>query len=315
MKNFGWSQVVCCLFLGACFVNTAHAEIAFDYYTGEVQNVPDFAALKPALSGKIANFDHTLGGMAAEENYSICFHGGLTIEKDARYTFFVASDDGSKLWIDDKLVVDNDGAHGTEEKSGKINLAAGVHKLVLGFFQGGGERALTVSYECALFPKKAVPAEALLEKGPDAIPPALNLPGNFSYEYYESEFDKLPDFSTLTPTSKGDCDGFDILLGGKARGENYAIRFSGMIKIDKDGEYTFFTNSDDGSRLLVDEKAIVENDGDHPAEEKDGKVTLTAGSHKLAVLFYQHGGERSLQVSYSGPDIEKKPIPDASLTK
>jgi hypothetical protein len=315
MKTFGWVQVVCCLFLGACLVTAAHAEIAYDYYTGEVHNVPDFSTLKPTESGKIANFDHTLGGKAAEENYSIQFHGGLKIEKDASYTFYVASDDGSKLWIDDKLVVDNDGDHATDEKSGKIKLAAGLHKLVLGFYQGGGERALTVSYECALFGKKAVPAEVLVEKGPDAIPPAPVIPGNLSYDYYESEFDKLPDFSALTPSSKGECDGFDFLLDGKARGENYAIRFSGNIKIEKAGDYTFYTNSDDGSRLLVDEKAIVENDGGHPAEEKDGKVTLTAGSHKIAVLYYQHGGERSLHVSYSGPDIEKKPIPDASLTK
>ena len=295
---------------------SAHSEVSYDYFTGELHGVPDFTALKPEKSGTIGGFDHTLGGKAAEENYSIRFHGGLKIEKDANYTFYVSSDDGSKLWIDDKLVVDNDGDHAADEKSGRIKLAAGTHKIVLGYYQGGGERALTVSFESALNEKKAIPADALIAKEPEKFPDApANIPGNLSYEYYENEYDKLPDFTALTPTAKGECDGFDIALDGKSRAENFAVRFIGNLKIDKDGEYTFYTTSDDGSRLLLDDKVVVDNDGDHPAEEKEGKTTLTAGSHKLIVLFYQHGGEKALQVSYAGPDIEKKQIPTKNLSK
>jgi hypothetical protein len=45
------------------------------------------------------------------------------------------------------------------------------------------------------------------------------------------------------------------------------------------------------------------------------KAPVTAGSHKLIVLFYQHGGEKALQVNYAGPDIEKKQIPNKNLSK
>ena len=316
MKSSMMIQLACGLLLGVFLCPSAHSEISYEYFTGELHGVPDFSTLKAEQSGTIGGFDHTLAGKAAEENYSIRFHGGLKIEKDGNYTFYVSSDDGSKLWIDDKLVVDNDGDHAADEKSGKIKLAAGTHKIVLGYFQAGGERALTVSYESSLSEKKAIPADALVAKEPEKIPAApTNLPSNVGYEYYEGEFDKLPDFAALTPTAKGECDDFDIALDGKSRAENFAIRFTANLKIDKDGEYTFYTNSDDGSRLLIDDKAVVENDGDHPPEEKEGKVTLAAGAHKLIVLYYQHGGEKALQVNYAGPEIEKKQIPAMKLSK
>ena len=47
---------------------------------------------------------------------------------------------GVEVTIDDKLVVDNDGDHGADEKSGKIKLAAGAHKILLGYYQAGGDR-------------------------------------------------------------------------------------------------------------------------------------------------------------------------------
>ena len=60
----------------------------------------------------------------------------------------------------------------------------------------------------------AIPAQLLSPKPPETIPPPpANLAGNLNYEYYEGEFDKLPEFGTLTPTAKGECDGFDIGSG------------------------------------------------------------------------------------------------------
>jgi len=314
MKIFS-AQCSAMLF-GLCVSAAAFAEVSYDFYPGELHNVPDFSTLKPEQSGTIADFDHTLGGKAPEENYSIRFHGGLKIEKEGAYTFYLTSDDGAKLWIDDKLVVDNDGDHGADEKTGKIKLAAGQHKLVLGYYQSGGEHALSLSYEGGDFGKKFIPTAALSAKEPDTIPPVPNLPYSLSYEYYEGEFSKLPDFAALKPAATGECDGFDLSLGGKARAENFAIRYTGNLAIDKEGEYTFFTSSDDGTRLSIDGNVVVDNDGDHGANvEKSGKAKLTTGSHKIVLLYYQHGGDKALQVSYSGPEIEKKTIPDSKLSK
>ena len=61
------------------------------------------------------------------------------------YRYSVTSNDGSILYVADKLVVDNDGPHGAYEKEGEIALQRGLHKIELSYFQAGGGKALKVS--------------------------------------------------------------------------------------------------------------------------------------------------------------------------
>jgi hypothetical protein len=63
------------------------------------------------------------------------------------YTFHTTSDDGSRLWIGEVLVVDNDGLHAAQTRSGRIALQAGRHPFIVGYQQGGGEFVLRVEVE------------------------------------------------------------------------------------------------------------------------------------------------------------------------
>ena len=99
----------------------------------------------------------------------------------------------------------------------------------------------------------------------------------------------------------------------KKKGERFAFDFSGYIKIDKDGMYSFFTDSDDGSKLFIDEEEVVNNDGDHGATEKTGKAALKKGFHKISVVYFDSGGGNSLKVSYQPAGGSKKEIPAGIL--
>ncbi|MFM8471489.1 MAG: PA14 domain-containing protein, partial [Limisphaerales bacterium] len=92
------------------------------------------------------------------------------------------------------------------------------------------------------------------------------------------------------------------------------LRFRGTITVPKDGEYTFYTDSDDGSRLLLNEKRVVDNDGIHPPQLREGKVTLKAGPHAFAVDFFDGGGGAELKVSWKGPGFGKQEIPASVLS-
>ena len=50
------------------------------------------------------------------------------------------------------------------------------------------------------------------------------------------------------------------------------MKMTGMLAVPKDGEYEFATKSDDGSRLFIDEKQVVDNGGVHPEQERKGKI-------------------------------------------
>ena len=59
---------------------------------------------------------------------------------------------------------------------------------------------------------------------------------------------------------------------------------------------------------------VVENGGIHPAQERNGKITLTAGDHAIRVVYFDGGGNTALKVSWKGPDIKKQEIPAKVLS-
>ena len=99
----------------------------------------------------------------------------------------------------------------------------------------------------------------------------------------------------------------------------YAFEFIGEIFIESSGDYTFYTNSDDGSRLWIGpegtEDLVVDNDGLHGMTKKSGTINLAAGPHRIMVKFFERSGGDDLIVSYKGPDTggNEIVIPDDAL--
>jgi len=91
--------------------------------------------------------------------------------------------------------------------------------------------------------------------------------------------------------------------------DHFYVRWTGVIRIPKDGTYTFYTESDDGSRLWIDGKQVVENGGLHAMEEKNGVVELKAGDHEIKVDLFENEGEVGLKVSWQAEGLEKQIIP------
>jgi uncharacterized repeat protein (TIGR03806 family) len=132
------------------------------------------------------------------------------------------------------------------------------------------------------------------------------------FEYYETTpLGALPNFDLLTPVDSGTAATFDISF--RQRSEDFAFRFTGVIRIDVAGTYTFYTSSDDGSRLWIDGALIVDNDGLHGTVERSGVVSLSPGYHAIVVGFFERGGQEALSVSFEGPGIAKQPIPSNRL--
>ncbi len=119
--------------------------LTFAYYEGSWDRLPDFTKLKPLLTGQAAGFDVTLGRRG--HDFAMRFEGYLRLNAAGEYRFHLTSDDGSKLWIDDELVVENDGIHAPSTTSGTRWLSKGVHKLVAAVFNAGGGVELRVDIE------------------------------------------------------------------------------------------------------------------------------------------------------------------------
>ncbi len=86
------------------------------------------------------------------------------------------------------------------------------------------------------------------------------------------------------------------------------MKYETVLVVFKDGKYTLSAKSDDGSRVYVDGKQVVDNDGRHKAQEKSGDVDLKAGEHALVVTRFQGIGEKDVALKWQGPDFKKEDI-------
>jgi YVTN family beta-propeller protein len=142
--------------------------------------------------------------------------------------------------------------------------------------------------------------------------PTSTSPG-LRYAYYEGQWEQLPDFAALTPAKSGVTPRIDI-ESLKGRENGWGLVYSGYIEIPAEGFYTFFVNSDDGSKLYLGDSLVVSNDGSHGPMEKSGEVLLKAGKHRMRLLYFEDMGGESLAVSYRGPGIGKQELPPSAYS-
>jgi len=131
--------------------------------------------------------------------------------------------------------------------------------------------------------------------------------------FYLDNLSYLPTLSNKKPALRGNS--FEITsaeIGDKIK-ENTVIRFKTQIKIDQVDSFTFYTRSDDGSKLLINGKLIVDNDGDHGVREKEGKIDLKEGVHQLEVLWFNGGGDGWLDVYIESANMPKQILPTTML--
>jgi hypothetical protein len=126
------------------------------------------------------------------------------------------------------------------------------------------------------------------------------------YRLYHGSWDNLPDFDQLKPARTGVSATFDI--EPRDRDDNFGFVFTGYLHVPSAGEYTFYTESDDGSALYIDGKHVVFNDGLHGLQESNGKITLGQGAHVIRVEFFEAGGGQQLSVRWRGPGFDKQAI-------
>lgn len=100
-------------------------------------------------------------------------------------------------------------------------------------------------------------------------------------------------------------------------GDGFCIRWTGTLNVDKPGDYTFYLDTDDGSRMWVDGSKIIENWGHHAPVEKTAAMKLEKGPHEVRVDYYEDYGWASAHLEWSGPsisrthDIPVRPLPAA----
>ncbi len=111
-----------------------------------------------------------------------------------------------------------------------------------------------------------------------------------------------------------DFDWGDGSPGEGVPADGFSVRWTGSVRLPKDGKYTFYTVSDDGVRLWVDDYLVIDNWADHGTTENQGQIELWGERpHPIRIEYYENSGAAVARLLWAGPGIEKQVIPTQYL--
>ena len=193
--------------------------ILVDYFEPNPDNVAleTLARLKPAASGIVPDIRMDVPQLLSRDAFALRFTGMLNVPQDGRYHFWLTSDDGSRMYLDGRLLIDNDGLHGNVEKHTRLKLNAGRHGLAVTYFDNGGGDGLKFEWEGPNTPRSVIDPKYLtiggsrpvLQPAPitfddtikEVLPAVLASPGFLYLAEPQSESSLLTDFELASRLS------------------------------------------------------------------------------------------------------------------
>jgi LysM repeat protein len=199
------------------------------------------------------------------------------------WRFSLSADDGIRLWLDANVVLDRYSYVGGQTNQVDVVIPAGVHTLRVDYVEQSGLASARVTY----YRLSGAPQPC-----PGCPPPQQN--GPWHSEYFNN--------TVLggTPVYVKDYNGLSFDWGGNAPvpgvpSDNWSARFVQYRTLSA-GTYRFVARSDDGVRIWVDDRPVINQWVQQSARTVTGDITLGAGTHSIRVEYFDLGGVASLQV-------------------
>ena len=264
----------------------------------------------PEVSRTDPTVDFDFGGGAPDpsmgsDTYSARWTGRVEAPVTGDYTFTTNSDDGVRLYVDGNLVVENWTNHGPTDDSGTVSLEAGqTYHIRLDYYEDGGGAVARLMWAYPGQDRQIIPSHNLLFEAVNA--------GGLDAEYFDTV--------DLTGPSVNRVDrhvNFDFGNGSPHPSigpDTYSARWTGQVEAPVTGDYTFTTTADDGVRLFVDGKQLVENWSDRAPADDSGTITLEAGRrYDIQMDYYENGGGAVARLAWEYPGQGRQIVPSASL--
>jgi len=204
------------------------------------------------------------------------------------YRFNARSDDGIRVWLDGALVMDYWQPMDYEWHYLDDTYLEGLHTLKVEYYEGGGGARVRFWWE-----RSGTPAPP---SAPTPAPtPAPGLPGPWQGEYFNNR-----DLSGTSVLVRSDSAvdfnwGWEAPAPGVNR-DNFSVRWSGTFPFES-GRYRFTTTTDDGVRLYVDERPVI-NSWRPMRGYRTGYVTLSAGNHTVRVEYFERSQAAKARVTW-----------------
>ncbi len=277
----------------------------------------DFTNLKLTRTDATVNYNWGTGSpdpSIAPDTFSVLWTGQILAPTTGAYQFFTTTDDGARLFINGQPVIDSFINQAATERTGSINLVAGQkYDIRMEYFENGGNASARLAWSGPSITKQIVPQSQLFSStAPPPPPPTAGTGNGLRAEYYDNI-----DFTNLKLTRTDTTVNYNWATGSpdpSIAPDTFSVRWTGQVQPLYSDTYTFFTNTDDGVRLFVNDQLVINSFIDQAATERRGTIALQAGQkYDIRMEYYERGGAASAQLGWFSTNQSRQIIPRSQL--
>lgn len=169
------------------------------------------------------------------------------------------------------------------------------------------EVSQSITFKMALFEKERRGDILVVNYKQQQLKPSLHVAADsLSVALYDGFFKSVNEMDSIQPIRQWKQS--DLFFNKEKIGNlsAFGLIYKGYISVPEDGIYTFYLTSDDGSILSIANEIVVNNDGLHSSQEKEGQIALKKGRHNFLLKFAEGGGGHVLKLEKSLPGQTKK---------
>ena len=214
------------------------------------------------------------------DNFSARWSRYIDLAESGTYRFSATADDGIRVMVDGHVVVNGWYDHPVKTFTGDVQLTAGHHLVVVEYYEKTGRAVAQVTWW-----------------GP--------LPVHFNDWRGEYFGDRRLTGEPVLVRDDEEID-FDWGTGSPAAGipsDNFAVRWTRSVHLPA-GSYRFTATSDDGIRVYLDDRVIIDEWYDHSARTFRADVNAADGNHVIVVAYYEGTGRAMVSLSWEPAPVE-----------
>ena len=254
------------------------------YETTYKDNVEDIVKEPVVSEGTEANLNYRKG--RRDEFYGLYFYGFIDIPEKDDYTFHLSSDDLGLLKIAGKEITRDTAAVGVGQAT--VSLGKGQHKFELYYYQVSKPGHLTLEVESKNIKKQRVPSSWFSTE--ESAEADSGYERGLKYTVYKNKpgmksLDEMAGSEVIVNSQE--CPNINFDTHSKKYEENFGVVYDGYFYSEEDDTFTLSLTSNDGSRLYIEDKLLIDHDGNHPSSEKVAEVSLKKGFHKFRLEYFQ----------------------------
>ncbi|OPZ94491.1 MAG: Anti-sigma-I factor RsgI [Firmicutes bacterium ADurb.Bin419] len=245
-----------------------------------------------------------------DESYSIRWTGKIKPEYSEEYTFYVLRDNGVRLWIDNKLIIDKWSSEWSVTDMASLTLEAGkAYDIKIEYFNNTGYGFIKLEWSSKSTEKTVIPEKCLYPA--EAIAPPNVGKGNgtgLNFEYFDND-----NLTNLKLTGVDPEINFNWGVGSPDRvieqDCKFSVRWKGYIQPARSEDYVFYVTQDDGVRLWIDDKLILDKWQGSEEEIQSAGIYLEAGKkYKILLEYHNSSLAGMVKLEWSSPSTKRSVV-------